>query len=160
MVFMRNIAVFGFLALFLAGCAAPLSVEKLQEFKPESKVVVFVNSTRYDTKLRVALAKKGFKVLKFSSNQSVVTEGKADEIARSYNEAAARYGITFYHFQVDRCIGNSSKLIDGVIEISDLQTNEVLMVIEKGGWTGPCALDMRGDVFDGLAQALSENWSN
>ncbi|QTN43431.1 hypothetical protein [Marinobacter salsuginis] len=156
---LKTYFVLALITLLVTGCATPLNVEQLQEFRPENRVVVLVNSTRYDTKLRVALAKKGFKVLKFASNQSVITEGNADEIARSYNEAAARYGITFYHFQVDRCLGNSSKLIDGVIELSDLKTNEVIMVIENGGWTGPCTFDTRDDVFDGLAKALSENWS-
>lgn len=159
MTVLKNCLIWILFTLLIAGCATPLNVEQLQEFRPENRVVVLVNSTRYDTKLRVALAKKGFKVLKFASNQLVITEGTGNEIARSYNEAAARYGITFYHFQVDRCLGNSSKLIDGVIELSDLKTNEVVIVIENGGWTGPCTFDTRDDVFDGLAQALSENWS-
>jgi hypothetical protein len=143
--------------LILSGCAASLTVDKLQDFKPSSKVLVLTNSSRYDAKIRKELAKKGFKVLKFASTHKVITEGGNGEIARVHNEAEARYGITFYWEQVDRCIYNTSKLINGTFEITDIRTNEVLLVIEKGGWTGPCA-DPRGMVFEDLAQALSDNW--
>jgi hypothetical protein len=141
----------------LTACAASLRVEKLQDFSPDSKTVVLLNSSQWDAKLRTELAKKGFKVLRFAARDTVISEGKEGEIARVAREAAARYGITFSWEEVDRCIYNSSRLINGTLEISDLQTNEVLLVIEKGGWTGPCA-DPRGMVFEDLADALSKNW--
>jgi len=149
--------IYPFIFLVLSGCAASLTVDKLQDFKPQSKVVVLTDSSRFDAKLRTELAKKGFKVLKYASTQKVVSEGNDGEIARVFNEAEASYGLTFYWEQVDRCIYNASKLINGTFEVTDLRTNEVLLVIEKGGWTGPCA-DPRGMVFEGLAQALLDNW--
>lgn len=145
------------ISLVLAGCASSLTVDKLNEFTPESKVLVLIDSSRFDAKIRKALANRGFEVRKFASQQSVVSEGGDGEIARVYNEAEARYGLTFYWEQVDRCLYNSSKLIDGTFELSDIRTNEVLLIIEKGGWTGPCA-DPRSMVFEDLAQALSDNW--
>lgn len=144
-------------ALALTGCAASLRVEKLRSFTPESKTVVLLNSSQWDAKLRTELAKKGFTVLRFASRDTVVSEGKGGELARVYREAEARYGITFSWEQVDRCIYNASRLINGTLEISDLRTNEVVLVIEKGGWTGPCA-DPRGIVFEDLAEALLKTW--
>lgn len=129
--------------MLLGGCVASLTVDKLQDFNPVSKVLVLDGPTRFSAKLRKELAKKGFKVLKYARNQK--------------SEAQAPYGLTFHWVQVDRCVYNSSILIDGTFEVTDTRTNEVLLVIEKGGWTGPC-LDPRGMVFEDLAQALLDNW--
>jgi len=113
----------------------------------------------FDSKIRVALAKKGFKVLKFASIKKIISKGNETDIAQIYNKAEARYGLTFYWEQVDRCIGASGKLVDGTFEISDLRTNEVLMVVEGGGWTGNCVdIFAYGNVFDNLAGSLSESW--
>lgn len=147
------------MVIFLNGCAASLSVEKLQDFTPRSKTFVLLSTSRWDSKIRTELSKKGFKVLKFATQNRVITEGKDGEIARVFNEAEARYGLTFTWEGVDRCIYNSSKLINGTFEITDIKTNEVLLVIEKGGWTGPC-LDPRGMVFEDLAEALAKEWGN
>jgi hypothetical protein len=133
-------------ALALTGCATSLKVEKLQDFTPQSRTFVLLSTTQWDSKIRADLAKKGFKVLRFASQNKVIAEGKDGEIARVFNEAEARYGLTFSWEGVDRCIYNSSRLINGTFEITDIKTNEVLLVIEKGGWTGPCA------------EALSNAW--
>jgi len=154
---MAKMFIFLICSIFLAACAAGLSVERLQDFTPRSKVLVLTDHTRWDPRIRKELSKKGFKVLKFASIDKIISKGVKGEIAKIHNEAEARYGLTFYWEQVDRCIYNASKLINGTFEISDLRTNEVLLVIEKGGWTGPCA-DPRGMVFIDLAQALSEVW--
>ena len=37
------------------------------------------------------------------------------------------YPLTFTWEYVDRCIYNSSRLINGTLEVSDMQTNEVLL---------------------------------
>ncbi len=145
--------------LAFSGCATSLKVEKLQHFTPQSKTFVLLGTTQWDSKIRTDLAKKGFKVLRFASQNQVITEGKNGEIARVFNEAEARYGITFSWEDVDRCVQNSSRLINGTFEITDIKTNEVLLVIEKGGWTSPCGFFMsRGMVFEDLAEALSNAW--
>lgn len=146
-----------FSAIALSSCATSLKVEKLQEFIPQSKTFVLLSATQWDSKIRTDLSKKGFKVLRFASQNRVIAEGNDGEIARVFNEAEARYGLTFTWEDVDRCIYNSSRLINGTFEITDIKTNEVLLVIEKGGWTGPCA-DPRGMVFEDLAEALSNAW--
>lgn len=153
---MRNLFCMAFV-IILTGCTAPLSVNKLKNFTPTSKIFVLTNNSPWDAKLRVSLNKYGFKVLKFSSQEQVVSTSKGGQTKVIYNNASARYAITFTWSVVDRCIYNSSLLVDGTLEVSDIRTNEVLMSIEKGGWTGPCA-DPRGMVFDGLSEALSQNW--
>lgn len=142
----------------LTACAASLRVERLQNFTPESKTIALLGSSQWDAKLRAELAKKGFRVLRFAATDTVVSKGKEGELARVYREADARYGISFSWEQVDRCIYNASRLINGTLEVTDLRTNEVVLVIEKGGWTGPCA-DPRGLVFEDLAEALLKAWS-
>ncbi|MEY8198570.1 MAG: hypothetical protein RPS47_04960 [Colwellia sp.] len=148
-----------FVSLFLFGCAAPLTVDKLQDFIPSSKIIVLLESTRFDVKIRKALAKQGFKTLKFSTLNRVVSEGNEGEIARLYNEAEARYGLTFYWEPLDRCVVNASKKINGTFEISDLKTNEVLLIIEQGGWSDDCAYH-EGTLFNDLAKSLRDNWNN
>ena len=53
--------------IFLSGCAPIKSVELLEEFKPESKTIVFLNYSRYENKFRSALSRYGFKVKKYAS---------------------------------------------------------------------------------------------
>jgi len=140
----------------LTSCASSPDVEKLQEFTPQSKTFVLLSNTQWDTKLRSALLKKGLKVLRFSSQYQVVAEGREGEIARIYNEAEARYGLTFSWSPIRQCLFNSTMLINGTLEVSDIKTNEVLMVIEQEGETGPCS--PRSKVFDELASSLAKNW--
>jgi uncharacterized protein YcfL len=153
---MRKLIIFLISTITLAGCASSPEVEKLQDFTPQSKTFVLLSSTQWDTKLRSALAKKGLKVLRFSSQHQVVAEGKDGEIARIHNEAEARYGLTFTWSPINRCLFNSTMLINGTIEVTDIKTNEVLMVIDKEGETGPCS--PRSKVFDELADSLAKNW--
>ena len=150
-------SLFTFLML-LSGCASSLNVDKLQDFKPVSKNLVFLTQTEWDGNFRVELARQGFKVLKMPSINTVVTQGQnKQEIARLYSEAEARYGISITWQRVDMCIYNSSRLIDVTMEVTDMKTNEVLMVVKKGGWTGPC-LDPRDKVFEVLAKVLANEW--
>lgn len=143
--------------VFLCACAAPLRVNKLQDFRPESKNLVLLSSSQWDSKLRIAFAESGFKVLRFASQNTVIAQGGKDEIARVYDEAGARYGLSLIWRHVTFCSYNDSELINATLEVSDIKTNEVLLIIEKGGWTGPC-LDPRGLVFQGLAEALAHEW--
>lgn len=98
-----------FLIGILSSCAAPLTVDRLQEFTPTTNNLVLLESSRFDVKIRKALAKKGFKTFKYSSLNKVISKGSKNEIARIYNEAEARYGLSFYWEQVDSCLVNSSK---------------------------------------------------
>lgn len=146
-------------AIALGGCVAPLKVERLQEFTPQSKTIVLLNSTRWDSKIRTNLSKNGFKVRRFASQNQVIVEGNDGEIARVFNEAEARYGLTFFWESVDHCIINSSRHIYGTFEITDIQTNEVILVIEKSGWTEACGSRTHDQlIFEDLAGALANAW--
>lgn len=154
---MRKLLLMLTLSLTLGGCAAPLRVEKLQDFAPQSDTFVLLSSSPWDSKLRVELSKKGFKVLKFASQNTVVAKGGDGELARVFDEAEARYGLSLSWVDIDGCVQNSSKVIDATLEVTDIKTNEVLLVIEKGGFTGPCG-PPRDMVFEGLANALADSW--
>lgn len=152
---MRSLLIAAICTFGLYGCATN-SVEKLQDFTPQSKTFVLLSTTQWDSKLRIALTKKGIKVLRFASQNQVIAEGKEGEIARVFNEAEARYGLTFTWTPIMPCLFGSTQLINGNLEVSDLKTNEVLMVIENEGETGPCS--PRAKVFDELANNLAKNW--
>lgn len=152
-----------FCVLLLPSCTS-LQVEKLQEFEPTSNSFVFLSRTRWDPKLRVALQKNGFKVKRFASQSTVVGEGQNQEIARIYNESDARYGIELFWSQApasNSCInGNGGYLINATLQVSDIQTNEVLIVIENSGVTHlPCGLWISNEtIFEKLSNALKQYW--
>lgn len=153
--FMIKIISLSFMVMLLSACATSQSVVKLSEFIPESNEFVLLSSSPWDTKLRVELAKNNLKVLKFSSQYQVIERGLGS--TRVYNESGARYGLTLTWVGIDQCIQNSTRVIDATLEVSDLRTNEVLLVIEDGGFTGRCGFP-RKMVFAELAEALANVW--
>ena len=145
------------LALTIVGCAAPHKVEKIQDTSPQSNTFVLLSSGQWDAKLRAELSKKGFKILKDASRNSASAKGAEGEVTRVRNEADARYGLTLSWVSIDRCVENSSKVIEATLEVTDIKTKEVVLVIEKSGFTGPCG-PPRDTVFDGLASELADSW--
>lgn len=145
------------LTIFLFGCAAPLEVQRLEQFTPESNSFVLLSHSPWDNKLRTELSKNGMKILKFASQNTVISNGKQGEIARIYDEAGAKYGLSFTWLQVDYCLTSTSRKINATLEVTDLRTNEVLIVIEKGGFTEQCGIHS-GELFKDLAKALAVNW--
>ena len=77
---------------FITSCSS-LQVTKLEEVNAKSKEFVYLSNSRWDSKMRIALQKKGFKVKRFSSQSTVIGAGNEGEIARITKEAAAIYGI-------------------------------------------------------------------
>lgn len=152
-----------FCLLLLPSCTS-LQVEKLQEFRPTSNSFVFLSNTRWDPKLRIALQKNGFTVKRFNSQSTVISEGQDQEIARVFNESEARYGIELLWNQApgsNSCInGNGGYLINATLQVSDIQTNEVLLVIENSGVTHlPCGIWITNEtIFEKLANALKQYW--
>lgn len=139
-------------ALLLAGCAEPLQlqVSKLNDFYPKSNRLILLSKNRWDVDLRLALAKKQFTVLKFPSQSTVIEENGARKETEIYNRAEARYAITAYYEQVDRMMISDKKKLNITLEVSDMKSNEVLLVIKKVGWSDR--------VFDELADELRNNW--
>lgn len=150
------------ISLGASGCArtAPVTVDRTADalINPADKNVVLVNHTRWDVDVRKALTKAGFNVKRFASTvETQVTDGA---VAKTFNEAEARYGITQYPGgEVDHCIGAKSIRYDEyTLEVADLRTNDVVMTVQKGGWTGDCGSFSRGQLFDELSGALQANW--
>lgn len=145
------------ISALLIGCAAALRVDHISEVDPNENVIVIMNETRWNVKLRRELAIQGFQVKRFSTLKEIeVEDGNRTE---TFNLAEARYGITVVPGAVvDWCLGGRAKKFgDFAIEVSDIQTNELIMVIEKGGWSDTC-LGMFGNLFPDIAKALRENW--
>jgi len=59
---------------------------------------------------------------------------------------------------VDHCVvSDGIQLGRAVFEVSDLVTNEVILFVEAGRWTSPCAYH-QDIVWDKLASALAMEW--
>jgi hypothetical protein len=137
-------------ALLLNGCAAPLQVSKFNDFNPQSDRLILISKSPWDVDLRLALTKRQFTVLRFASQATVIKENDNKTEAEVFDKAEARYGITVYYDVVDRDLFSAKRKLDVTLEISDLKSNEVVMVIKKGGWSHR--------VFDELADELRRNW--
>jgi hypothetical protein len=146
------------LVVVLSGCATSPSTVIVNEFKPDSKNIVLLNSTRWDKLLRMGLASEGFRVLKFSSLKNITIKEADKDI--SFNEAEARYGIELSWNRLDHCLYNDAVKINAYLEVTDLKTNEVLMYIDRGGWTKTCGMGllMKGTLFTEIAKELNKHW--
>jgi hypothetical protein len=145
----------------LQSCTTPLRVDRVSGFKPQSKTVGMLTVSRFDNKLRVALAKRGFTVLKFASNKTIIGEGNGNEMAEIYKKAESTYGLSLSYQIIDTCLINDSVKINASLELADLAKNEVIFVIQRGGWTGPCGWHgSEHSIFDELADAMAHEWEN
>lgn len=149
----------GFLltVLVLTSCATPLAVYKISSIDSSQKTFALMNETRWNVKIRRSLAKHGFHVKRFSTLKEIeVDKGVRKE---TFNLAEVRYGITVVPGQiVDWCPGGRArKYADFTLEVTDLKTNEIVIIVEQGGWTDTCA-GLFGGLFDDLAEALKLNW--
>lgn len=142
--------------LTLSGCfslpfviprfSEPLSVWQSEYFEPSSKTLVSKDRSQYDSRLRRSLGKYGFEVQSAVPKKTTPKQGQEG------------YGLKFTYHRQQKCMWNNEWQIHGVYEISDLKTDEVMVVLEKGGVTGPCK-DLRDQVFPELAKALNEVWN-
>ncbi|MCT4627953.1 hypothetical protein [Halodesulfovibrio sp.] len=148
-----------FMCLVLSGCAAGLRVDQLAPIDTSSNEVVILNNTQWNTKMRRALSKEGFHVKHFSALKEI--ELSNNQRKETFNLADARYGLTLTPGStVDRCLGGGAvKFGDFSVEVTDLKTNEMVLVVEQGGWTDFC-FPMEGTLFKDLAAAIKTNWEN
>ena len=98
----------------------------------------------WDVDLRLALAKRGFTLLQYPTQEKVVAQGEQDELVRIYNKAAAHYGLSL------RNIGAG---VTGSCEVTDLRTDEVVLVVEFQP-NGPVI-----QAFTPLTDTLDKYWS-
>jgi len=126
--------------------SAPLSVWRINDFEPESKVLVLLTRGLYDNKIKESLAGYDFDIRSYPKGKTVIPNNEL------------RYGLTFHYDRKQKCMTqNNEWLIEGVYEISRLESNEVVMKLEKGGVTGSCG-DFRDQIFPDMAKALSDSW--
>ena len=150
------------LALVLAlGCASGFVSKEITpfDFSSTPKELVLLSGSAYDPEIRMALASQGFKVKKLSSVHEIEEEARSGE-KRSYSKAEARIGMTIYLGGIlDVCIGNASivKFSKVTWELSDLETNQVLLYLSNGGWTSQCGIH-RNTLWEPLAEALAAKW--
>ena len=144
----------------LYGCASSLSVDRVSDTPIDTTTheIVLLDSTKFDYDLKKSLIKYGFKV---KNTPSIVSkEKKVDEsTSLSYNISEARYGINQYPGAViDWCLYNKQvKFDEYTLELVDLETNDTILFIKKGGWTGNC-FPSTGKLFEELALELKKNW--
>lgn len=155
------------LGLFLSACATGPRVEVLSDnFKGTEKRIVMLSNNYHLKKLRIELRKLGFKMPKFSLyNEETITHttntetGSVSHSVRG-NRATARYGIEVTDVsEVDWCLGGGGKKINITLEITDIDTNEVVAYITNGGWTERCLI-YSGDLYQKLAKQISDLWKS
>ena len=121
--------------MILSGCSTPSVVKEAIETPHQSDAYVLLNTSPWDSKLRAELTKRGFRVLKSPASE-------------------ARYGLLFSWVEMDKCVENNTKVIDAKIEVKDFHSKEVVLVIRKNGFTGPCG-PPRTLVFEDLANLFA-----
>lgn len=146
--------------VFLGGCSAPLQVDRMtdQSLAAEPKSLSLLTRTRYDADVRRYLSRRGFKVKRYVARKKVEEEVSPTR-KETFKPAETKYGLSVYPGRrVDVCaVSDGSQLGRAVFEVTDLTTNEVILFVEAGGWTSPCAYH-RDIVWDKLASALAKEW--
>lgn len=145
------------LPLVFAGCTAPHAVKERDKYTPQSDAFVLLNSSPWDSRFRSELSKRGFKILKSPAQNAVISKGRESEASRSADVAEARYGLALNWVTLDHCVENNSKVIDATLEVSYIKSNEVILVIKKSGFTGPCG-PPRAVVFEELVNSLADDF--
>ncbi len=153
------------LALLLTSCATDMQVKRMQDFTPRSKTFVFLSDSRWNSLFREALQDNGLKVLRFASRDTVISKGNDSEYARISRNAEAQYGLEITNWHrvagTNDCINSSDDMMmDVSVEVTDLVTNEVLLVIKDGGvTTRHCGVVWESQtVFEKIASTLAAQW--
>lgn len=125
--------------LGLCACASAPKTAVISHFSDTAnREFVLLTETDLDTDLRIEMAKRNFAVKKFATSGKLENQYTSTKKITT-NQAAARYALSFQKAKtVDWCPWNDQKEVSVVVEISDLQKNEVLMVVKATDWTGLC----------------------
>ena len=146
--------------VFLGACSAPLQVDRMtdQSLAAEPKTLALLTRTAYDADVRRYLSRRGFKVKRYVARKKIEEEVSSTR-KEIFKEAESKYGLSVYPgSQVDYCVVSDGRQLGrAVFEVSDLTTNEVILFVEAGGWTSPCAYH-QDIVWDKLASALAKEW--
>ena len=120
--------------IMISGCGVALNVERINPklLDHSDKTLVFLNSHEWDMELQKALRKNGFSIKKFAS-QKIVQEKTTGTRKEIFREAGARYGLDYSYDMASYCFGGGALFRKFTVEISDLTTNDIILIIEKGG---------------------------
>lgn len=120
------------------------------------KVVAFLAPTPYLPEMTEALAEHGFTVKAMASQQYVTETQGAGKVAQ-YNEAATRYGLTLTAAPTTLdCVLTSHSIYNFTLLVTDIQRNEIVLVLRQKGSDGPCTTIK--PVFPTLAASLGNAW--
>jgi hypothetical protein len=141
----------------LSGCAKELEVTTIADFDANAREFVLLTRTKIDATLIKEFAKRGYRIKKFASTETVKKKSETED--RTYDAAAARYAISITLGRaIDHCVINSAVLLDSAtMEISDLRKNDIVLFVEKGGWTENCAWH-QGNLAKELVSEFDKVW--
>jgi len=146
---------------FLTACATGSSLEVLAPElvdKTDKNIVILNVRDKYIRMLEKELRKKGFKIKKFASTKRVSELMKPTRV-ESYNNAEARYAIEV-NYQVNagrQCFGGGASFNYFIVELSDLKSNEIILIREDSGYSEKCP-PLSGKIFENSANAINSLW--
>ncbi len=145
----------------VAGCAKSLSVDVVSTETPRNvRQLVLVNHNDFSSAIRRSLIKQGFQVKAAPSTKAITEKSPGQDV--TYNAAEARYGVRHGGNMSanNPCFtnGNATHFTEYEFELIDLQTNETVLFVSKGGWTEWCTgapTTQTTDLFGDLSQELA-----
>ena len=153
--------------VFIAGCYSITQnqISQFEDFTPGSRTFILLSPKHeLDNELRKELSKRGFKIKKFASIVRRVDSNELDTRSEIYSPAEARYGLHFSTKSVFKCLLDKGWILVGAeLEVSDLQTNEVIMVLSNPDLSQHNCNERTGsfeEFFKFTGQKLSEAWDS
>mgnify|MGYP005629087163 FL=1 len=145
------------IVFMFSGCNKQLEINEIQKSPTNITSLSIVNSNQFDSRVRRALSKNGFKVKLSSSLQKRKIYTASGET--SYNEASTRYGLL--HHGIERTNGrclitNAIAFEDYTFELVDFQTGDTILELSIGGWVGTCHSPEQSYILETLAKTLQE----
>lgn len=143
-----------------SGCvmlsSSEVAVSRLKEVDKGPKVVTIQNNTPYLAEMSAALAENGFVVKPMPTQQEILEIKQAGRMAK-YNEASTRWGLSILtRGSSMTCAFTDFKILYFTVMLTDIATNEAVLVLKQKGSDGPCTTIK--PVFGTLSAAISKNW--
>lgn len=162
--------IFLLVPLFFIGCC--FSSAKLRvldnTYTPQERTLSYEGSGIHYSELRMALMEYGIKVLKYNTrNQSFYEEIQetSDNIKSTHKVITNTNVVTkskllvsisdIYYPDIVCLTGAPSQVYQLFVEITDLETNEVVFTIKAKGMNEPCGY-CRRTVYENVAEKINE----
>jgi hypothetical protein len=146
--------------LLYIGCSSGTSAHRIDKSRIDEndRTFVLLNNTPWDHKIISSMAVRNFKIKKFASTKQVIQDTSTGK--EIFNPAEARYGIRVTCRRIDYCLWNANEKIDLTYEISDISSNDVILIVSTVGWTGSCGPSFgEKDVFESMSKAMVWQWT-